>query len=136
LAVALIMAEAALAQAMRWPFILPLLSLNLSSLELRKTGCDLRLSCYRSLLKSTPSVVATASDLFRRAQNLREVVPKLRAKGAVEAAELFLTQDAVAPSAMSSLRSDRAARRFCDRLVDLGAARELTGRDTFRLYGV
>jgi hypothetical protein len=32
--------------------------------------------------------------------------------------------------------SDRAARRLCDRLVDLGTLRELTGRDTFRLYGV
>ena len=28
------------------------------------------------------------------------------------------------------------ARRFCDRLVELGAARELTGRETFRLYGI
>ena len=32
--------------------------------------------------------------------------------------------------------SDRAARRLCDRSVELGVVRELTGRDTFRLYGV
>ena len=49
---------------------------------------------------------------------------------------LFLSRDAVAPTALTSLRAARAARRFCDRLVDLGTVRELTGRDTFRLYGV
>ena len=49
---------------------------------------------------------------------------------------MFLTWDSLAPSALTSLNSDRAARRFCDRLVELGAVRELTGRDTFRLYGV
>ncbi|WP_131821911.1 DUF1403 family protein, partial [Salipiger marinus] len=75
-----------------------------------------------------------AVDLARRAALLKEVAPKLRAKGAGEAVEIFLTQDAVAPGALP-LR-DRAARRLCDRLVDLGAVRELTGRDTFRLYGV
>ena len=31
---------------------------------------------------------------------------------------------------------DRAARRFCERLVELGAVHELTGRDAFRFYGV
>ena len=67
---------------------------------------------------------------------MKEVGPKLRAKGADEAVGLFLGQDAVAPATLTSLRSDRAARRFCDRLVELSAVRELTGRDTFRLYGI
>ena len=59
----------------------------------------------------------------------------LRAKSAARAVEMFLTQDALAPAALSFM-SDRAARRLCDRLVELGAVRELTGRETFRLYGV
>jgi hypothetical protein len=67
---------------------------------------------------------------------LRELAPKLRAKAAARAVDLFLSRDALAPAALAAIMSDRAARRLCDRLVDLGAVRELTGRDTFRLYGV
>jgi hypothetical protein len=77
-----------------------------------------------------------AADLARRATRLRDVMPQLRAKAAERAVDLFLSQDAVAPAALATLMSDRAARRLCDRLVDLGAVRELTGRDSFRLYGV
>jgi len=61
-----------------------------------------------------------------------------------EAVHLFLTEDAILPSSMLSPRikgtnvkmTDRAARRFCDRLVELGVVREITGRSTFRLYGI
>ena len=67
---------------------------------------------------------------------LQSVVPQLRAKGADRAVDLFLTRDALAPGALLGFMSNRAARRLCDRLVDLGAVRELTGRDSFRLYGV
>ena len=77
------------------------------------------------------------SELFTRTFNLphlRAVAPKLRAKGAGKAVEMFLARDALVPAALPL--SDRAARRLCDRLVDLGAVRELTGRATFRLYGV
>ena len=63
-----------------------------------------------------------------------------RARVAQNLANLFtrrqlLRRDALAPAALTFM-SDRAARRLCDRLVSLGAARELTGRDTFRLYGL
>lgn len=77
-----------------------------------------------------------ASDLARRAARLRAVAPKLRAKGAGRAVEVILSRDAVTPAALTGPLSDRAARRLCDRLVDLGAVRELTGRDMFRLYGL
>ena len=131
---ALILADAALAQALGWDHVVPLLAAGLKRTDLRKRGHDLRLAFHRAVTASAVEATRLAVDLARRAALLKEVAPKLRAKGAGEAVEIFLTQDAVAPGALP-LR-DRAARRLCDRLVDLGAVRELTGRDTFRLYGV
>ena len=131
---ALILADAALAQTLGWDHVVPLLAAGLKRADLRKQGGDLRLACHRALISSVIEAVRQAADLARRAAHLKAVAPKLRAKGAGRAAEMFLSWDAVAPSALPL--PDRAARRLCDRLVDLGAVRELTGRDTFRLYGV
>jgi hypothetical protein len=131
---ALIFADAALAQTFGWDHVVPLLALGLKRADLRKRGDDLRLACHRALVSSAVEAVCLAADLARRAAHLRAVAPKLRAIGAGDAVEMFLTRDAVAPSALPL--PDRAARRLCDRLVDLGAVRELTGRDTFRLYGL
>lgn len=133
---ALLLAEAALAQALGWSHVLPLLAIGLTRGGLRKTGDDLNLACHRAMVTAAVVVTRKAGDLSRRAARLRAMAPKLRAKGAEEAVAAFLTRDAVAPTSLTSLSSDRAARRFCDRLVELGAVRELTGRDTFRLYGV
>lgn len=133
---ALILAEAALAQSLGWRHLAPLLSTGLRRGDLRKRGDDLRLACHRAVIASAAEVIRLAADLARRAARLTAVAPKLRAKGAGEAVAFFLKHEAVAPSALTSLNSDRAARRFCDRLVALGVARELTGRDTFRLYGL
>jgi len=131
---ALILADAALAQALGWEHLVPLLASGLKRADLRKQGDDLLLACHRALISSAVEAVRLAADLARCGAHLRAVAPKLRAKGASDAVEMFLTSDAVAPSALPL--QDRAARRLCDRLVDLGAVRELTGRDTFRLYGV
>jgi hypothetical protein len=79
-----------------------------------------------------------AGELSRRSQALLVVRPKLRAKGAGRVVELLLGDDAVSPAraAKAARLSDRAARRLFDRLIELGAARELSGRSNFRLYGL
>lgn len=114
----------------------------LRNLTTEQQGAELAVQVR--MLESFDAVIRLAQDLARRAEALRAVAPKLRAKGSDAAFELFLTEDAVSPASMLSPRirgtsvamTDRAARRFCDRLVDLGVARELTGRPTFRLYGI
>lgn len=158
---ALIAAETALAAALGWPGVLPVLTPGLeravagalSGSATRSPrgsgiapwdGPDLRLACARAAVAGAPRVLALAGTLARRAVRLRAVAPGLRSPGAGAAVALLLARDAVAPSlalspmvAGTAVRlSDRAARRLCDRLVALGALRELTGRPSFRLYGL
>jgi len=137
---ALVLADAVLASSLGWTHMLPLLGLKMKVRDLRLRGDDLRLICHRATVAGAALAVPLAVDLARRAARLRAVAPKLRAKAAGRAVDLFLSRDAVSPSAlgleMRGNMSDRAARRLCDRLVELSALRELTGRDSFRLYGV
>ncbi|MGX9849315.1 DUF1403 family protein [Limimaricola litoreus] len=133
---ALILADAALARALGWDRIVPLLATGLAPRDLRREGDELRLACHQAVVRAAAQAAGLAQELARRTARLHAVAPKLRAKGAEAALELFLAQDALAPAALTHLMSDRAARRLCDRLVALGALRELTGRDSFRLYGL
>ena len=78
-----------------------------------------------------------SAELGRRAQKLQDAAPKLRAKGAGAALEALLDDDSLsASSKIGGQMSERGARRLFDRLAALGAIRELTGRATFRLYGL
>ncbi|WP_299911785.1 DUF1403 family protein [uncultured Paracoccus sp.] len=133
---ALVLGDAALARALGWSHLLPLLGLGLTRRDLGAGGVDLRLTCHRAVLKAAGPALQLAADLARQAARLQSVVPKLRVKQSTRAVQLVLARDAIAPAMLTGLMSDRAARRFCDRLVELGAARELTGRETFRLYGL
>lgn len=137
---ALVLADAVLSKVLGGTYLLPLLALGLKPRDLRLRGDDLRMACHRAALAGVGQALPLAGDLARAAARLRAVVPKLRAKGAARAVDLFLSRDAQAPTALANemhdILSDRAARRLCERLVELGALRELTGRDNFRLFGV
>ena len=132
---ALILADTALAQALGASHVMPLLALSLTSRDLSLRGEALRGACHRAALTGVRLALQTAAELARGAARLRTVGPKLRAHQADRAVELFLRREALPATALDFM-SDRAARRLCERLVDLDALRELTGRDTFRLYGV
>ncbi len=144
---ACLMSDIVLAKYFRWNHLLPLTALHLTKTSLRelKTGTvELEASINAAITKSAQTAFRLAKSLSIRADALRAVAPKLRARGSAEAVALFLSEEAVAPSAMLSPyiqgtrtpMTGRAARRLCDRLVELGVVKELTGRATFRLYGM
>lgn len=136
----LILADAVLARSLGWTHAVPLLAIPLKPRDLRLRGSDLSLACHRAVALGVRQALQQAGELSRSAARLRAASPKLRAKGAARAVDLFLSRDALTPVALaresSGSLSERAARRLCERLVDLGAVRELTGRDAFRLYGL
>lgn len=144
---ACLLSDIVLARALSWKTVLPVTAQRLTKAVLRELtieGQGGELAIQVRILDSIEQTIQLARELARRAEALRTVAPKLRAKGSEAAVDLFLTEDAVAPASMLSPHirgttipmTDRAARRFCDRLVELGVARELTGRPTFRLYGI
>lgn len=145
--IACLLCDVALARFLNWPTVLPVTARRLSKAMLRDLAADGQgadLAIQRRILESIEDTTRLACELASRAAALQAVASKLRAKGSKSAADLFLSEDAIGPSMMLSpmiqgtkiSMTDRAARRFCDRLVELGVARELTGRPTFRLYGL
>ena len=84
------------------------------------------------------SALDLAGDLARRADTLIALAPKLRARPAARIVDLLLARDCLSPAeaARHAPMTGRAARRLFDRLVVLGAVRELSGRPAFRLYGL
>jgi len=134
--VAAVLADAVLSQALNWEFLLPILGSTMTGRELALQGQDLQTACHGAVLRFAQHALPEAHEIARRARRLKEVAPKLRAKASGDVVNLFLRQDAVTPAMLRALMSDRAARRICDRLVDLGGVRELSGRDSFRIYGL
>ncbi|MGV8856324.1 MAG: DUF1403 family protein [Devosia sp.] len=139
------LADMLLAQKLRWPIPVPLLmgqapSPIFKSGENRKRIRPGAEGWGRAVFLAYATAAAEACDLgvelAQRAAKLTAVAPKLRAKGSPDVVKLLLSDDAVPASWSSQKLSARGARRLFDRLGELGAVRELSGRPTFRLYGL
>ena len=135
-----------LALRLRWPRPVPLIAGKLLDPSLRSGGRGRPKPgdpawtniAAGAIALAAASALDLAADLSRRADTLITVAPKLRAKPAQKIVTLLLARDCVSPAeaARQAPMTDRAARRLFDRLVALGAVRELSGRPAFRLYGL
>lgn len=92
-AIALLMADIVLARALGWPHLMPLMALHMKRKPLMDIDdvSQLNLACHHGLIKSAQEAIRLTHDLARRTARLREIAPKLRAKGSDKAVELFLS---------------------------------------------
>lgn len=139
------LADQALARRMRWPVAVPLLAMQARGSAFRNPGDRGRIRpggegferaiCVAVALAATEAC-RTAAELAPRAARLTEVGPKLRAKGAGEVIQRLLDDDAVSGTVQTKSLTRWGSRRLFERLIALGAVRELSGRASFRLYGL
>ena len=132
---------------LRWPRPVPLIATKILDPTLRSQSAVRRPrpgdpawpnAAAGAIALAAASALDLAAELGRRSNTLIAVAPKLRSKPAQKIVDLLLSEDCVSPAeaARQAPMTGRAARRLFDRLVLLGAARELSGRPAFRLYGL
>lgn len=139
------LADQVLAQRLRWPLPVPLLMAEVHGAAFRDAGRGWRLrpaddgfeaALCLAVAQGAARALRCATEIAPRAARLQAVAPKLRAKGAGEAIAFLLDDDAVPGTLATAKLSRWGARRLFERLETLGAVRELTGRSSFKLYGL
>lgn len=136
LPVLLWLADTLLARGAGWPVGVPLLARACGPLTRGDATADDRCRALATYARAALGTLDTARAIADQAAVLQGVAGRLRAKGAPAVVVALLGQDAVGPALRVRGLSDRGLRRLFDRLTALGAVRELTGRASFRLYGL
>lgn len=139
------LADCMLSIRMRWPVYVPLLATQIHSPMLRlgeerrraRPGTPEfgRAVCIAVALGAMQAC-KLGDELAAQAEKLRRAEPKLRSKSASLVIAQLLNDDSVSGSFTTRTLSRWASRRLFDRLIQLDAVRELSGRDTFKLYGL
>jgi hypothetical protein len=139
------LADCALSWRMGWRHAVPILVLQIHAPLLRSGPDGRRVRPGSDAFEQAVFIAASlgaaeacrlATDMAAQAERLRTAAPKLRSKAAGEVVDRLLGDDAVSGALTAKALSRWASRRLFDRLAELSAVRELSGRTTFRIYGI
>ena len=136
LPVLILLADTLVAKRAGWSLGVPVLARAAGPLTRPKTTPDDRRRALISFNLTALTALELSHELAERAEVLRSISGRLRAKGAPGVLKLLLERDAIGSGMAIEGFTDRGLRRLFDRLLAFGAIRELTGRTSFRLYGL